>query len=189
MSGEMEARFFKTPEAFRKWLERNHDKKSELWVGFYKKASGKGGMVYKESVDVALCFGWIDGKVQRIDEDCYRQRFTPRKKGSGWSQVNIKKVEELKKQGLMHPAGLKAFDQREPANYFFEKNDPRFTPEQEKKFRANQKAWEFFQAQPPGYKRHATWWVVGFKRQETRDSHLDQLIEDSAAGCRVKHLA
>ena len=188
MTDTTEARFFKTPEAFRKWLERNHDKKSELWIGFYKKASGKGGMVYPQALDQALCFGWIDGKVQRIDADTYRQRFTPRKKGSGWSQVNIKKVEELKKQGLMHPAGLRAFEQREPANYSFE-NDPAFTPEQEKKLRANKKAWEFFQAQPAGYKRNATWWVVSFKRQETRDNHLAQLIEDSAAGRRLKHLA
>lgn len=188
MPQEMEARFFKTPAAFRKWLERNHDRKSELWVGFYKKASGKGGMVYPEALDQALCFGWIDGKVQRIDDEAYRQRFTPRKKGSGWSQVNIKKVEELNKQGLMHAAGLSAFEQREPANYSFEK-EPAFTPEQEKKFRANENAWEFFQAQPPGYKRNATWWVVSFKRQQTRDAHLAQLIEDSAAGRRLKQLA
>ncbi|MFP5351724.1 MAG: YdeI/OmpD-associated family protein [Actinomycetota bacterium] len=188
MTDMLEARFFKTPTAFRKWLERNHDKKSELWVGFYKKASGRGGMVYQEALDVALCYGWIDGKVQRIDEDSYRQRFTPRKKGSGWSQVNVKKVAELKRQGLMHPAGLEAFEQRRPANYP-PQNEPVFTREQEMRFKANKKAWEFFQAQPPGYKRNATWWVVSFKRQETRDSHLDQLIADSAAGRRLKHLA
>lgn len=183
-----EAQHFKDAAAFRKWLERNHDRKPELWVGFYKKASGKGGMVYADALDQALCFGWIDGKVQRIDEERYRQRFTPRKKGSGWSQVNVKRVGELKKQGLMHPSGLRAFEQRQPGHYSFE-NDPVFDRDQERKFKANRKAWTFFQAQPPGYRRNATWWVVGFKRRETRDSHLAQLIEDSAAGRRLKHLA
>jgi len=187
LADRLEARFFKTPGAFRKWLEANHDRKKELWVGFYKKASGKGGMVYKEALDQALCFGWIDGKAQRIDDECYRQRFTPRSKGSGWSLVNSKRVEELKAQGLMHPAGLKAFEERVPANYSFE-NDPVFDRQQTREFKVNKKAWEFFQAQPPGYRRNAIWWVVSPKKQETRDRHLAQLIEDSSAGRRLKNL-
>ena len=188
MENRVEARFFKSARAFRKWLETNHDRRKELWVGFYKKASGKGGMVYQEALDQALCFGWIDGKVQRIDEERYRQRFTPRTKRSGWSIVNTKRVGELKAQGLVHPAGLKAFEEGIPAKTSFE-NDPALDRHQLKEFKANNKAWEFFQAQPAGYRRNAIWWVVSPKRQETRDRHLAQLIEDSSAGRRLKNLA
>lgn len=184
---EPKPRFFRTEAAFRKWLETNHDRKDELWVGFYKKASGKGGLTYKEAVDQALCFGWIDGKVQTVDEDSYRQRFTPRRKTSTWSAININRIGELEKLGLMHPAGLKAFEERDPAKtgqYSFE-NAPEFTAAQKKRFRANRAAWEFFQAQPPGYRRTVTWWVTSAKKEETRERRLNILIEDSAAGRRV----
>ena len=191
MTGTTEARFFKTETAFRRWLEANHDRESELWVGYYKKASGKGGLTYREAVDQALCFGWIDGLTKSIDDDTYRQRFTPRKKNSTWSAVNIRRVGELKELGLMQPAGLRAFEERDPTKtglYSFE-NSPEFEKSQEKTFRANKEAWDFFQAQPPGYKRSATWWVVSAKREETKQRRLAQLIEDSAAGRRIKQLA
>ena len=185
-------RFFASSDAFRKWLERNHDRKDELWVGLYKKASGKGGLTYREAVDQALCFGWIDGISKSIDDISYRQRFTPRRKGSIWSAVNIKRVGELTDQGLMHPSGVATFENRDRTKqglYSFE-NEPRsLEEEQEKRFKANERAWGFFQAQPPGYKRNAIWWVVSAKRDETKQRRLATLIEDSAAGRRVKHLA
>ncbi|HJR45196.1 MAG TPA: YdeI/OmpD-associated family protein [Actinomycetota bacterium] len=191
MVADPKPRFFRTEAAFRKWLEANHGRKDELWVGFYKKASGKGGLTYKQAVDQALCFGWIDGLAKTIDDNAYRQRFTPRRKTSTWSAINIKRVGELKKLGLMHPAGLKAFQERDPrktSQYSFE-NAPEFSAAQKKTFKANRKAWEFFQAQPPGYRRTATWWVVSAKKEETRDRRLSTLIEDSAAGRRIAQLA
>ena len=190
MTAEPKHRFFRTEAAFRKWLEANHGRKDELWVGFYKKASGKGGLIYKEAVDQALCFGWIDGKAQTVDEACYRQRFTPRRRSSNWSAINIKRVGELKKLGLMHPSGLKTFEERDPTKtgqYSFE-NAPGFSAAQSKTFKANRKAWEFFEAQPPGYRRNATWWVTSAKKEETRDRRLNTLIGDSAAGRRLAQL-
>ena len=187
MAEEPKPRFFRTEAAFRKWLETNHDRKTELWVGFYKKASGKGGLTYKQAVDQALCFGWIDGKVQTVDEVSYRQRFTPRRKTSTWSAINIARVGELEKLGQMHRAGLKAFEERDPAKtglYSFE-NDPAFTKAQLKAFKSSRAAWEFFQAQPPGYRRTVTWWVTSAKKEETRERRLNILIEDSAAARRV----
>ena len=185
-------KFFASAAAFRKWLEKNHDKKAELWVGLYKKASGKGGLTYREAVDQALCFGWIDGQAKSIDDISYRQRFTPRRKGSIWSAVNIKRVAELQEEGLMHPAGLKTFETRDVTKtglYSFENEPQSLDKDQEKQFRRHKAAWEFFQAQPPGYKRNAIWWVVSAKRDETKQRRLATLIEDSAAARRIKHLA
>lgn len=184
-------KFFASAAAFRKWLEQNHDRKDELWVGLYKKASGKGGLTYREAVDQALCFGWIDGRSKSIDEVSYRQRFTPRREGSIWSAVNIRRIGELKEAGLMRPAGLEVFETRDPTKqglYSFENEERSLEKEQEKEFRRNKKAWEYFQAQPRGYRRTAIWWVVSAKREETRQRRLAALIADSEAGKRLKHL-
>ncbi|HEX8254144.1 MAG TPA: YdeI/OmpD-associated family protein [Thermoanaerobaculia bacterium] len=183
-----EPRFFASQSAFRKWLEKNHDKVTELFVGFYKKDSGRGGLTYKESVDEALCFGWIDGVVKRIDDVSYMHRFTPRKKKSYWSDVNTKRFAELQKLGLVAPAGQAAFDARDEARqkYAFERETAvTFTPELEQQFRANEKAWTFFEQQPPGYRRTLTFWVVNAKQEATRLRRLEKLIEASAKGERI----
>ncbi len=185
----MTPRFFKTPAAFRAWLEKHHDSEKELWVGFYKVKSGKGGMVYPQALDEALCYGWIDGMVRRVDEDSYAQRFTPRTQQSNWSQVNIRRAHELIAAGLMRPPGLAAFERRateaSPA-YSFEQRAASFSPGQEKRLKANRAAWEFFSSQPQYYRRLATWWVTSAKREETRERRLATLIEDSASGRRLK---
>jgi uncharacterized protein YdeI (YjbR/CyaY-like superfamily) len=175
--------FFETPADFREWLERNHDKASELLVGFYKRDSGRPSITWPESVDQALCFGWIDGVRKRIDDISYTIRFTPRKRGSTWSAINIRRVGELKKLGLMQPGGLKAFEARtaEKSGIYAYENAPKeLAPADEKKFRANKKAWTYFDAQAPSYKRVAIYWVLGAKREETRARRLALLIDDSA---------
>ena len=175
--------FFETPAEFRRWLERNHDKAAELLVGFYKKDSGRRSITWPESVDEALCFGWIDGVRKRIDDVSYTIRFTPRKRGSNWSAVNIRRVGELKKLGLMKPSGLKAFEQRtaeKSAIYAYENAPKELPAADEKKFRANRKAWTFFNAQAPSYRRLAIYWVVSAKREETRARRLALLIDDSS---------
>jgi uncharacterized protein YdeI (YjbR/CyaY-like superfamily) len=181
--------FFATPGAFRRWLEKHHDKTSQLWIGFYKVGSGKKGLTYLEAVDEALCFGWIDGLVKRFDADAFMQRFTPRKAKSIWSEVNIRKVEALRKAGRVAPPGLAAFDKRDPARtglYSFENRNPVFDAATGQRFRAQKKAWAFFDAQPPGYRRTATHWVMSAKREETRERRLSQLIADSASGKRLE---
>jgi uncharacterized protein YdeI (YjbR/CyaY-like superfamily) len=185
----LKPRFFKTPSEFRSWLEKNHDSASEIVVGFYKKATGKPTMTWSEAVEQALCFGWIDGVRNRLDEDSYTNRFTPRRPRSNWSAVNIAKVEELTARGLMHPAGLEAFERRTkgPSGvYSYEqRKEARLSTEQERKFRRNKKAWDFFRHEPPSYQTTTIWWVVSAKREETRDRRLAKLIEDSARGIRV----
>lgn len=188
----MKPRFFKTPSDFRKWLEKNHDKETELLVGFYKKDSGKPSITWPESVDQALCFGWIDGVRRSIDEDSYSIRFTPRKKSSIWSAVNIRKVGELTAQGLMMPAGLAAFSHRKEEKskvYSFENKDKGLDEGSIKKFKANKKAWAFFQSQAPWYRRAASWWVISAKREETRTKRLNTLIEDSMNERRIGTLS
>jgi uncharacterized protein YdeI (YjbR/CyaY-like superfamily) len=177
---------FETPAAFRAWLERHHDTEKELWVGFFKVKSGRGGMVYQQALDEALCFGWIDGMVRRVDEDRYAQRFTPRKARSTWSQVNVRRAQELIAEGRMRPPGLAAFERRPAAApaYSFEQRSAAFTPAQLKRLKANASAWAYFNSQPPSYQRLATWWVISAKREDTRDRRLATLIEDSAAGRR-----
>jgi uncharacterized protein YdeI (YjbR/CyaY-like superfamily) len=184
-------RFFKTSGAWRKWLERNHDKAPEIWVGLHKKDSGLPSVTYKEAVDQALCFGWIDGIARGIDEKSYKQRFTPRSKRSTWSAINIARIGELKALGLLHPAGLAAFEQRDPTRtnqYSFEQEKIRFTNADEGSFRGNKKAWAFFESQPPGYRKQATWWVLSAKKDETRQKRLAILIKDSEAGRKIKPL-
>jgi uncharacterized protein YdeI (YjbR/CyaY-like superfamily) len=187
----MEPRFFRTAAAWRAWLEKNHDKQTELLVGFYKVDSGKPSMTWPESVDAALCFGWIDGVRRRIDDASYSIRFTPRKARSIWSVVNINRIEELTKEGLMHPAGLRAFaarEQRRSGVYAFEQEDIRFEAAQEALFRSNHAAWKFFQTQPAWYRRTATWRVVSAKKEETRVKRLAQLIADCGAGRTIAEL-
>jgi uncharacterized protein YdeI (YjbR/CyaY-like superfamily) len=162
--------FFPTPSDFRAWLEANHDKFQELFVGFHKKDSGKPSITWPESVEVALCFGWIDSVRKSLDETSYTNRFTPRKPTSTWSSININLLRKLTKQGLMHPAGLKAFAARsakESGIYSYEqRKSARFTREQEKQFRSNKTAWEFFRSQAPWYQRATTWWVISAKRKK-----------------------
>jgi uncharacterized protein YdeI (YjbR/CyaY-like superfamily) len=181
--------FFATPADFREWLENHHETEGELLVGFYKKGSGRPSITWPESVDEALSFGWIDGVRRRIDDESYSIRFTPRRRGSIWSAVNIGRVEELTRQGRMRPAGLAAFALREEAKsrvYAFENAPRELPPADEKKFRANRKAWKFFNEQPAGYRRLAIFWVTGAKREETRAKRLQQLIEDSGNGVRLR---
>jgi uncharacterized protein YdeI (YjbR/CyaY-like superfamily) len=178
----MEPIFFAEQSDFRQWLEENHDKENELIVGFYKVGSGKPSMNWSQSVDEALCFGWIDGVRKSIDEDSYCIRFTPRRAKSIWSAINIKKVEELSKQGLMKPAGLAAFakrDENKSRIYAYENEPLKLSADFEKQFEANEKAWAFFQKQAPYYQKIATKWVMSAKQESTRQSRLERLIKDS----------
>lgn len=188
----MEPIFFPTPAEFRAWLDEHHEHETELWVGFYKVGSGRPSMTWPEAVDQALCFGWIDGVRNRIDDESYRNRFTPRRRGSTWSAVNIRRAQELIAEGLMHPAGLRAFEARSDdrsAIYAYEQRHAAvLDPESEARLRANEDAWRFFEAQPPSYRKAATYWVVSAKREETRRSRLETLIEDSANGRTVPPL-
>jgi uncharacterized protein YdeI (YjbR/CyaY-like superfamily) len=176
--------FFKTPAEFRAWLKKHHKTASELIVGYYKKASGKRTMTWQESVDEALCFGWIDGIRRSHGGDAYSNRFTPRRKGSNWSAINIKRVEELTKAKRMQPAGLAAFALRTETKsrvYTYEQTGiPRFEPQLEKLFKANQEAWAFFQTLPPYYRRGETRWVNSAKQEETKRRRLEKVIEACA---------
>jgi uncharacterized protein YdeI (YjbR/CyaY-like superfamily) len=182
----MKPKFFATPAQFRAWLGKHHATQKELLVGFYKRATGKPSITWPESVDEALCFGWIDGIRRSLGDEAYTIRFTPRKPTSIWSAVNVARVAELTQLGQMMPAGLRAFAARTPERtgvYSFERNAAaKLAPHEEKKLRANTKAAAFFDAQPPWYRRAAVHWVISAKRDETRERRLTQLIADSAAG-------
>ncbi len=187
-SEKIEPTFFETAAELRAWFEANHDTASELWLGLRKKGSGVASVTYKEAVDVALCFGWIDSAMKPIDETSYRQRFTPRRKGSIWSAVNIARVGELTKRGLMHPAGLAVFEHRDPAKanrYSFEQGELRLAEPYEARFRENGTAWAYFEGQPPSYRKPAIWWVMSAKKDATRERRLAILIEDSRQGRRI----
>jgi uncharacterized protein YdeI (YjbR/CyaY-like superfamily) len=182
----MEPTFFPTPADFRAWLEANHATAGELLVGYYKVGSGRPSITWPESVDQALCFGWIDGIRRRIDDESYSIRFTPRRPGSTWSLVNVRRFEELRAAGLVTPAGLAAFETYDPAKtdaqYSYEVRSRGLDEAYEAELRANETAWDYWQAQPPHYRRGATHWVMSAKREETRQKRLATLIEDSAAG-------
>jgi len=188
----MKPTFFATPPDFRAWLEENHDKSQEIWVGFYKKGIDKQCITWPEAVDQALCYGWIDSVRKSVDEESYTNRFTPRKARSTWSAFNIKRVQELTELGLMRPAGLKAFEARAEDRsgiYSYEQQrDAALSDDYEQQVRANKKAWDFFQAQPPGYRKTATWWVISAKKEETRLKRLAKLIEDSEHGRSIAPL-
>lgn len=180
--------FFKSQSHIRAWFLENHDQSRELVVAFYKVGSGKGGVTYKQAVDEALCFGWIDGIRKKLDDESYTNRFTPRKPKSIWSQVNLKRVAELQAAGQMHPSGLKAYhgrDEKQSMQYSFENKDRKLDAAQEKKFRANKKAWTWFSAQAPYYQRTASFWVISAKQEATRAKRLETLISDSEKGVRI----
>jgi uncharacterized protein YdeI (YjbR/CyaY-like superfamily) len=183
----MKPKFFKSPAEFHEWLQKHHDKSKELFVGFYKKSSGKKSITYPEALEEALCFGWIDGVRKKIDEISYSQRFSPRKPRSIWSLINVRHVERLKNEGRMQSAGLAVYALREDKRtgiYSFENRPRELSPEYQKVFQKNKKAWEFFKNQPPYYQRTLSFWVMGAKRDETQLRRLQQLIESSAAGKR-----
>jgi len=164
----------------------------ELWIGFWKKASGRVGLTYEEAVEQSLCFGWIDGLKKSHDAESFKHRFTPRRARSIWSAINIRRVESLKARGLMAEPGLAAFARLDPARssvYSFENRDVTLDPELEKRFRRTRGAWTFFASQPPGYRRVATHWVMSAKRDETRERRLQQLIDTSGQGRRLAAIA
>jgi uncharacterized protein YdeI (YjbR/CyaY-like superfamily) len=181
-------KFFKTPAAFHKWLAANHAKSKELWVGFYKKGSDKPSITWPESVDEALCFGWIDGVRKSIDEESYKIRFTPRKPGSVWSTVNIRNVERLVAEKRMQPPGLKAFAARTENRsgiYAYEQRSPELVEPYLGELKRNKAAWRFFSAQPAGYRKQMNWYIVSAKQEATRLKRLRKLIEESAQGRRL----
>ena len=185
----MKPTFFKSPAAFRTWLQKHHGTKGELLVGFYKKTSRKKGITYPEAVDTALCFGWIDGIKKRVDEDSYTHRFSPRKPGSIWSTINTRRATELVTLGLMAPPGLAAFERRDRAKtklYSYENRPAAFDGAIERTFRANVAAWTFFRAQPPGYQKLMTFWVMSAKKEEARLRRLAALVKSSAEGVRIR---
>ncbi len=184
--------YFTSPDELRDWFDANHQTATELWHGSYKKAAGKPTVTWSEAVDEALCVGWIDSVRYSLDPERSAQRFTPRRKGSNWSAINIAKVKELTAQGRMRPAGLAAFEARteeRSAIYSYEQlHLAALAPDEDAAFRANEMAWDRFQALPPSYRRTAIYWVVTAKKPETRVRRLATLIEDSAAGRRLKQL-
>jgi uncharacterized protein YdeI (YjbR/CyaY-like superfamily) len=180
--------FFKTPAEWRKWLKSHHASATELWVGFYKKDSGKPSITWPESVDEALCFGWIDGIRKSIDEVSYKIRFTPRRARSIWSAVNIRRVGELIKENRMQPAGLKAFAAREEYRsgiYSYEQRSPEMPAEYASKMKKNKAAAKFFAEQPASYRKAVNWWIVCARKEETRLKRLGELIKHSEAGRRI----
>jgi uncharacterized protein YdeI (YjbR/CyaY-like superfamily) len=185
----MEPVFFATPVHFRAWFTEHATTATEVLVGFYRKGTGRPSITWPESVDQALCFGWIDGVRRGIDEQSYSIRFTPRKKRSNWSAVNVGRVTELTELGLMQPAGLAAFGARTEARtaiYSYEqRHDAAFTDAQEKRFRAQRKAWAFFTTQAPSYRTRMLHWVANAKREQTREDRLTRLIEASAEARRL----
>jgi len=177
--------FFAKQSDFRKWLKKYHKKETELVVGFYKVGSGKPSMTWPQSVDEALCFGWIDGVRKSIDQDSYQIRFTHRKPASIWSAINMKKIAELTKQGLMQPEGLASFEKRKEERskiYSYENEEAKFTQDFVKQFKANKKAWNYFQSLASSYRKTSIHWVTSAKQQTTKVKRLKELIEDSEKG-------
>lgn len=192
MNLEVQPIFFSSQFEFRMWLEENNKKETELFVGYYKVNSGKPSMTWSESVDQALCFGWIDGVRKSIDDASYFIRFTKRKPNSIWSAVNIKKIEELKRLGLMKPAGIAVFNLRQESKskiYAYEKEAVKLSKDFEARFRANKKAWSFFQSLPASYHEPAINWVMSAKQETTRAKRLEELMRDSEAGRKIKRLS
>ena len=190
LSASVRPVFFATPADFRDWLEKHHATESQLWVGFHRKASAKPSITWPESVDEALCVGWIDGIRKSIDGASYMIRFTPRQQTSFWSEVNIARVAELTRQKRMRGAGLEAFARRladKSGVYAYEqrKNAP-LDATSAKEFREHTQAWEFFEKQAPWYRKTATWWVMSAKREETRQKRLEKLIRESEQGQRLR---
>ena len=184
----MDATFFATPAELRAWLEQHHAGAEELLIGFYKVGSGRPSITYQEALDQALCYGWIDGVRRRIDDSSYSTRFTPRRKGSTWSAVNIKRVGELTAQGLMQSAGLAAFEARQESKmnrYSNEQATIAFDADLQQRFQAHPAAWDFFQSPAAVYRRTATWWVISAKKEETPPRRLATLIGTQPRAARL----
>jgi uncharacterized protein YdeI (YjbR/CyaY-like superfamily) len=180
--------FFPTPADFRTWLEKNHATATELWVGFYKRDSGKPSITWPESLDQALCFGWIDGIRKPVDEISYQIRFTPRRRGSIWSATNIKRAKELVRLKQMRPIGLKAFAARienKSGVYSYEQRKTDLEEPYAKLLKKNKTAWNFFEKQSPSYRKMIGWWIISAKKEETRMTRLAKLISESAQGKRL----
>ncbi|MGB7623577.1 MAG: YdeI/OmpD-associated family protein [Terriglobia bacterium] len=184
----MKLTFFRTPSNLQKWFAKNHSIAGELWVGFYKTSSGKPSITWPESVDEALCYGWIDGIRKSVDAFSYAIRFTPRRPGSIWSHVNIKRARALAKQQRMQPNGLRAFRARKENKsgiYSYEQRRDQLEEPYASFLRKNEAAWNFFQAQRASYRKAIGWWVVSAKREETRLKRLEKLIQESECGCTL----
>ena len=184
--------FFESAAELRRWFETNHESATELWVGFHKKASGLPTISWSQLVDQELCFGWIDSVRYPLDEHRSAQRITPRRKRSVWSAVNIRRFQELEAQGMVHERGRAAFAARDEARssiYAYENRSVRLSEDYEKSFRKHPRAWDFFESQAPWYRRTASYWVMAAKREATREKRLQTLIDDSAAGRRLRHLS
>ncbi len=187
----MEPLFFTSPAELREWFEKNHDKETELIVGYYKVGTKIPSINWSDSVDVALCFGWIDGIRRSIDEKSYNIRFTPRRRNSNWSSINIAKVEKLKKQGLMTPAGLAVYSNAQKLHskrYSYENKDAELPKKYLDFLRKNSAAWDFFNSQPPSYQKIVYRWIMSAKQEETKLKRLKELIADSEAGLKIKPL-
>jgi uncharacterized protein YdeI (YjbR/CyaY-like superfamily) len=192
MTPTMKPLFFATARDLRTWFQEHCSRASVLWIGYYKKKSGKPGITWSESVDEALCVGWIDGLRKRIDDQSYMIRFTPRRRGSIWSAVNIRRVEALTKEGRIQPSGLAAFAARRENKsgiYSYEQRSERLPEPYAGFVRRNRKAWAYFQAQSLSYRRTANWWILSAKKEVTRRKRLAQLIADSARGRRLRQLS
>lgn len=179
---------FATAAEFRRWLEANHARATELWVGYYKKDSGKTSMTYAEALDEALCYGWIDGIAKSFGTEVYANRWTPRRRRSNWSAINIAKIAELERSGRLEPAGRRAFEERDPRrdqSYSYERRQ-QLPPEVEERIKANGAAWTYWQSESPSYRAGAVHWVLEAKREETRERRVTALISDSAASQRIK---
>jgi uncharacterized protein YdeI (YjbR/CyaY-like superfamily) len=187
----VDAVFFESQAGFREWLERNHATEDALLIGFHKKASGRGGLTYREALDEALCFGWIDGVRTSLGPDAYSQRFTPRRKRSIWSNVNVKRFGELQSEGRAAPAGRAAFDSRTADRtgiYSAEQREIELEPGHLARLQADEAAWAYWRSAPPSYRKPATWWVISAKKPETRERRFVQLLNCSAKGERVPPL-
>lgn len=185
----MNPRYFRSAAEMRDWLQKHSGTAEELWLGYYKRGSGKPSVTWPESVDHALCFGWIDGVRKSIDETRYMIRFTPRKPSSTWSAVNRQRVDALRRRNLMQPAGLKAFAARRDNRsgiYSYEQRPEALPEPYVSLLKKRAKACKFFLAQPPSYRRAAIWWVVSAKQEATRLRRLERLIEDSGCGRRLE---
>jgi len=183
--------FFKTPAAFNRWLSRHHDSADVLWVGYYKKATGKPSITWPESVDEALCYGWIDGVRHSLDAEAYMIRFTPRRPNSNWSEVNIRRAKALIAEGRMRPSGRAAFEARDHAKtrqYSFENRPTTLPAAYLRQLKTDRDAWAFFRAQPPWYRKTCAWWILAAKQESTRQRRLATLIADSARGRTIAPL-
>ena len=180
--------FFENPAAWRAWLAVHHRTAPEVLVGFHKRHTGRPSLTWPESVDEALCYGWIDGVRRSLGDESYTIRFTPRRDGSAWSAVNIRRVGELIKAKRMRAAGLAAWNRRRddrPGYSYGQAKTAKLPPALARRLKANAKAWAFYASQPPYYRRLAAWWVIGAKREETKERRFATLVKDCEAGRRI----